>query len=180
MKLIAGLGNPGEKYRNTRHNLGYLMVEAFAKSKALSWRYSSEWLGYYIKAEEFVLLKPSTFMNKSGESVRPLAQFFKIENRDILVVHDDLDLEFGKIRISFDSSSAGHNGVESVISSFGSGDFARLRIGIGHPSRDVEEYVFKKFSKAEQEKLSSVVERSVEAINSYLVSGIDATMNGFN
>lgn len=181
MKLIVGLGNPGEKYRGTRHNLGYLVLDAFAKSKALSWRYSSEWLGFYTKTEEFVLLKPSTFMNRSGESVRPAVNFFKIENRNTLIVHDDLDLELGKIRISFDSSSAGHNGVESIIGAFGNAEFARLRVGIGKaPKGKGEEYVLKKFTSEEEKKLPDVIQKATEAINTYLDSGIEATMNSFN
>ena len=133
MKLIVGLGNPGEKYRSTRHNLGFMVVESFVKNLGLSWRYNPDWIASWAKTEEFVIIKPSTFMNKSGEATRAVLNFFKINSKDFLVVHDDIDLAFGKIRISYDSSSAGHRGVDSVIESLGTFEFSRLRIGLGRP-----------------------------------------------
>lgn len=181
MKLIVGLGNPGAKFKNTRHNIGFMVVEAFAKESGLSWRYSADFMGFFIKSQEFVLLKPSTFMNKSGESVKNVLHFFKIDKKDILAIHDDLDLEFGKIRISFDSSSAGHKGVESLIESLGGFDFARLRIGINKPAGvDPEKYVLEEFMPEEQIKLPDLITRAGEGIRSYLESGIEATMNRFN
>jgi len=182
MKLIIGLGNPGIKYKNTRHNLGYMVIDSFAKSSGLSWRYNPDWLCYFAKTEEFVVAKPSTFMNKSGEAAREVANFFKIDAKDILAVHDDLDLDFGKIRISHDSQSAGHKGVDSVIVGLGTFEFSRLRIGVGRPQGkiDPEKYVLEDFTQGEQEKLPAVVKTCEEAISAYLASGVEATMNQFN
>jgi len=188
MKLIVGLGNPGSKYQNNRHNLGFMVADSFAKSSGLSWRVSRDLLCYFAKNTEFVLIKPTTFMNRSGEAVRSVAAFYKIDLHNILVVHDDLDLSFGRIRMSFDSMSAGHRGVESVIESLSGPDFARLRVGIDSPrigvgepkGVDPEKYVLEDFSKEEMAKLPGVIKRCQEAIHSYLSDGIQATMNRFN
>ena len=188
MKLIIGLGNPGEKYRNTRHNLGYMVVDYFVKSSGLSWRYNPDWICYFAKTEDFVIVKPSTFMNKSGEAAREILNFFKIELKDVLAVHDDLDLNFGKIRISHDSQSAGHRGVESVIKGLGTFEFSRLRIGVGHPSRKAdddketnpEKYVLENFTEEEQKKLPEIIKTCKESIGTYLACGVEATMNQFN
>ena len=182
MKLVIGLGNPGEKYRNTRHNLGYMVIDSFAKSSGLSWRYNPDWICYFAKTEEFVIVKPSTFMNKSGEAAREVLNFFKIEPKDVLAVHDDLDLDFAKIRISHDSQSAGHRGVSSVIEGLGTFEFSRLRVGIGRPQGkiDPEKYVLEDFPKGEQEQLPAVIKICEAAISAYLASGVEATMNQFN
>lgn len=187
MKLIVGLGNPGAKFKNTRHNLGFMVVDAFAKSHALSWRYSQDWMGFYVKTGDFVLLKPSTFMNKSGESIRPAAAFYKVGSGDILVIHDDLDLPFGKVRVSIDGSSAGHHGVESTIVSLGGMDFARLRIGINHPSLDdpagkqaVENYVLSEFNDEQKVQLTKLIIKCQEAVDSFIAGGVDSTKNVFS
>ena len=187
VKLIAGLGNPGTKYQNTRHNLGFIVADSFVKGEGFSWRISRDWICYYAKTNEFVIIKPSTFMNKSGEAVRSVAEFFKIDVSDILVIHDDLDLQFGKIRISFDSMSAGHKGIESVIKSLSGPDFARLRVGIGRPTPkatdgkgDPKKYVLEEFTKDEMKHLPEILEMSIEAIRSYLSDGVQAAMNRFN
>ncbi|MCR4325092.1 MAG: aminoacyl-tRNA hydrolase [Candidatus Curtissbacteria bacterium] len=186
MKLIVGLGNPGEKFKNNRHSLGFIVVDMFAIINALSWRYSRDFICYYAKSSDFVIIKPSTFMNKSGEAVKAAADYFKIEAKDVLVVHDELDLDFGKIRITFNGSSAGHNGVESVVESLGTLDFSRLRIGIGHP-RDIEggprepsDYVLSDFTTDEKKKLSEVITRADGAVQSFISEGVNATMNQFN
>ena len=191
MKLIAGFGNPGEKYVKTRHNLGYMVADSFAKSEGLEWRLNPDWVCYWAKSADFVIIKPKTFMNKSGEAVREVANFFKIDVEDVLVIHDDLDFDFGKIRLAIDGSSAGHNGVASVIESLGKADFARLRIGIGSPRRvsdeagrpenaDPERYVLEDFGGEESKKLPAIIVRGCEAIKSFLDDGIEATMNRFN
>lgn len=186
MKLIVGLGNPGTKYENTRHNIGFMVEDSMAKSEGLSWRVSRDLLCYWAKNSEYLLVKPTTFMNKSGEAVRSIAQFYKIDPASILVIHDDVDLPFGKIRISFDSMSAGHNGVQSVIKSLAGPDFARLRIGVSHPresekpKKDPADYVLEKFTTSEEKKLPEVLSHAHEAIRSYLSDGIQAAMNRFN
>lgn len=182
MNLIVGLGNPGKKYQETRHNIGFLIVDDFAREQMLSWRYNPDWIASYIKGDDFVVLKPGTFMNRSGVSVAGASKFFKIEKKDILVIHDELDLPFGKIRLSFDSISAGHKGIDSIIESISGVEFGRLRIGIGKPSKkgEAEKYVLQEFSAAEKKKLKDLVQISREAIKSYMADGVEATMNRFN
>ena len=184
MKLIVGLGNPGSKYRNNRHNVGFVIVDIFAIEQGLSWRYSKDWICHFSKTTDYVLVKPSTYMNASGESVAAVSEYFGVVSRDILAVHDDLDLEFGKIRLSFDGSSAGHRGVESVNASLATQDFVRLRVGIGRPSPESqltpEKYVLEDFSQKEKDRLPEMIAKCEEAIKSYLGDGLEATMNRFN
>ena len=182
MHLIVGLGNPGKKYADTRHNFGFVTVDKFAKERGLSWRYNLDWTAYYIKTDDFVLLKPVTFMNKSGVSVAAASRFYKIDKKDILIIHDEIDLPLGKIRISFDSLSAGHRGVDSIIQYLSGVEFGRLRLGIGKPARkgDAEKYVLREFTKEEEKKLQEVSKIATEALNSYLEDGIDMAMNRFN
>ena len=182
MKLIVGLGNPGDKFKSTRHNLGFMVVDDLAASLGLSWRYSQDLMGYFIKTSEYVLAKPSIYMNRSGETVRHMSNFYKILPKDILAIHDDLDLEFGKIRFVFDSSSAGHKGVESLIESLGGYEFGRLRVGIARPPDgvDPEKYVLEEFTPKEQQELPSLISRSLEAVKSYIEFGIEAAMNRYN
>lgn len=182
MKLIAGLGNPGKNYENTRHNLGFMVLDDFARTKGLSWKYSQDFMGYFIKKEEFILLKPQTFMNKSGESIRNVSSYFRVKNDDILVVHDEMDLEFLRIKLAFDGLSAGHNGIDSVISALGVVDFNRLRIGIGKPKDQIDgaKYVLMEFGDDEKKELSKLIKRCEAAIDAYLIEGLQATMNRFN
>ena len=191
MKLIVGLGNPGAQYKNTRHNIGFMAIDNFAKNLSVEWKYSPDWVCYFIKKADYLLIKPKTFMNSSGNAAKAVVNFYKINLKEILVIHDELDLDFGKIRLSFDSTSAGHKGVESVIKRVGSFEFARLRIGIGSPRKtldeinqptgvDGEKYVLENFSKKEQVELPKIIKQSQQAIESYIDEGISATMNRFN
>ena len=189
---MVGLGNPGKKYAHTRHNFGFTVIDEFTKEHGLLWRYNPDWIAYFIKTEEFVLLKPATFMNKSGTSVAAAARFYRIDKKDVLVIHDELDLPLGKIRISFDSLSAGHKGVDSIIEALSGVEFGRLRLGIGPTSsreaglrggkgpNDAEKFVLREFTKEEQKKLQEVSKIAIEALNSYLADGIDMAMNRFN
>ncbi len=191
MRLIAGLGNPGQKYRETRHNLGFVVVDSFARARGLSWRFSQDWSCYFAKSDEFLLVKPSAFMNRSGEAVKKVADYFKVESSDILIVYDDVDLPFGKIRLAFNGLSAGHHGIDSVIECFGV-EFGRLRVGVGRPSHeatdgkpsiktlDIADYVLEKFSDLEQKELGKIINNCIEAVSAYLDEGINATMNRFN
>lgn len=187
MKLIVGLGNPGARYQKTRHNLGFIVVDSFIQNEGLSWRYSQDFVAYYAKSAEFIIAKPETYVNRSGIATAAICQFYQIDLKNMLVVHDDLDLPFGKIRLTFESSSAGHHGVESIMKNLGA-EFARLRIGIGRPSPkategksiDPEKYVLENFPAEEQAKLPEIIDQCCEAVNSYCQSGIEATMNRFN
>ncbi len=184
MKLIVGLGNPGAKYRNTRHNFGFTVVDALAVDLGLSWQGSEDWNCFFAKNEEVVTIKPTIFMNVSGQAVSAVSNFYKIENKDILVAHDDLDIDFGKIRMGFDGSAGGHHGVESVIEDLAGMDFARLRLGIKPPEKaagfDGVNYVLGKFTAEEQKELPKTIDCGVDAIKSYLAEGVMATMNRYN
>lgn len=181
MKLIVGLGNPGKKYLDNRHNLGYMVADAFTTDRGFSWTKNKDLLCNLAKDGDIVVIKPETFMNRSGDSVRVVANFYKVDPKDILVISDDVDLEFGKIRLAFGGSSAGHRGIESTIEGLGTADFNRLRIGVGRPTVEaVESFVLLDFLPAEKEKLGDVLKKAQEAIASFLESGIDATMNKFN
>ena len=183
VKLIVGLGNPGEKYKNNRHNLGFCVVDDFIKKSGDSWQKNADLMCDFAKVSGFIVAKPTTFMNNSGQAVSAVANFYKIDNKNILVVHDDLDLEFGKIRLSFNGTSAGHNGIESIIVGFGTVDFGRLRIGIGrpvNPKQNPADFVLEDFTFEEKKELPQLIDRCVEAVQSWLDEGIEATMNKFN
>ncbi len=181
MKLIVGLGNPGKKYVANRHNLGFMVADAFAVNRGLAWTKNRDLMGDLAKEGELVVVKPQTFMNRSGDSARAVANFYKIDPKEILVIADDVDLEFGKIRLAFGGASAGHRGVESAIEGLGTADFNRLRIGVGRPTLgEVESFVLLDFSSEEKKKLPEVIKRAQEAVDAFLESGIEATMNKFN
>lgn len=181
MKLIVGLGNPGTKFKNNRHNIGFMVARVFAVEMGLSWRKSRDLMCYFTKTRRFVLARPTTYMNESGEAVRALVNYYKVDSGDVLVIHDELDLPLGKIRLSFGTSAAGHRGIESVMRGLVTGDFARLRVGIGKPDGESgEQYVLRDFGSEEKAKLPEVIAKCQEAIMSYLDDGLEATMNRFN
>lgn len=192
MKLIVGLGNPGNKYRNNRHNVGFMVIDDYTRMLGLSWRYSQDWMCFYAKAETNVFVKPSTFMNKSGAAVAAVSGFYNIKSEDILVVYDEVDLPFGKIRLAFNGLSAGHHGIDSIIASIGGVEFGRLRVGIGHPTRgvgkstpstktlDVAQYVLEDFGTDERKELGTLIKKCEEALSAYISEGVEATMNKFN
>lgn len=175
MKIIVGLGNPGEKYKNTRHNLGYRVVDTIAKNQKFKRRFESDIIEGVINDEKVLLIKPQTFMNDSGKAVRTLVDFYKINPKNIWVISDDIDLLVGKIRIRTQGSSGGHKGLQSIIDSLGSQKFPRIRIGIRNPEADKiprEDYVLQKFNKKERDIISEVVEKSTEEIKNSLKQGI--------
>ncbi|MGI5873804.1 MAG: aminoacyl-tRNA hydrolase [Bacillota bacterium] len=183
MKIIAGLGNPGVKYETTRHNVGFiaadLLADAFGAELALKGT-----LCLYntvrFRGEKVMIVKPQTFMNLSGECVGQLARYYKVENEDILILADDLSLPVGTMRFRPKGSSGGHNGLKSVIAHLGGDDFPRLKIGIGAADGDVIDHVLGRFSKEEWEKVSSMLELSVDAVKLWLESGSEAVMNRYN
>lgn len=179
MKLVVGLGNPGKKYANNRHNIGFMVVEVFAVEQGLSWKKSGDLMCYFVKTRRYIVAKPTIYMNESGESVAAIADYYKVDPEDVLVIHDELDLPFGKIRLSFGGSPAGHHGVESVIKGLATGDFARLRVGVGKEV-DGARHVLEDFTSEEKAKLPEVVAKCQEAIMSYLDDEVEATMNRFN
>ncbi|MDO8486709.1 MAG: aminoacyl-tRNA hydrolase [Candidatus Curtissbacteria bacterium] len=190
MKLIVGLGNPGKKYEKNRHNFGFMVADALTTDEGLTWKKDQDLMCRFAKKRKLAVIKPTIFMNRSGESVKAFAAYYKIGPENILVICDDIDLEFGKIRLAFGGTSAGHKGIDSVIGSLAIEEFARLRIGIGRPSPKasdgkpsnigVENFVLADFLPEEKEKLKSIIGRAVEAVRSFIDDGIDATMNRFN
>jgi|SRR3989344_356758 len=204
MKLIVGLGNPGEKYEKTRHNLGFMVVENFLKAYApvsqTSWdskdKFKSlvaeiEWNSRKLKSlEKIILAKPKTYMNNSGMAVSLLARFYKIAPSDIWIIHDEIDLPLGAMKIRFGGSAAGHRGVESVIDSLKTDKFWRFRMGIGFSkSKDplakthlgnTTEFVLQSFSGKEKSKVKTLLKRGVKAIETALEKDLQAAMNQFN
>jgi PTH1 family peptidyl-tRNA hydrolase len=185
MKLIAGLGNIGEKYTWTRHNVGFMVVDKWAIKNNITFKENKKLQCYLTKfkygSEDIILIKPTTYMNLSGNAISAVMNYYKIDKSDILIVHDDLSIELDKIRFRPNGSDGGHNGIKSIIKSVGSSDFARLKIGIGpQPPIPAEEFVLQNFYKYQLDKLKPVLKTSVEAIEFYLDNGMERTQNSYN
>jgi peptidyl-tRNA hydrolase, PTH1 family len=173
--LIIGLGNPGEKYENTRHNLGFMVLDKFSQETdsennpfKLEEKFESLIKSYDHENRKIILAKPQTFMNNSGRAVKKIMDFYKIGLENLIVVHDDIDLPLGEIRSSNNSRSAGHRGVESIIETLGSQDFRRIRCGIRNEINEnipTEKFVLQKFSEEETDKLDSIIEKGVGVID---------------
>ena len=155
MKLIVGLGNPGEKYTFTRHNAGFLVIDALLDTLQVSSLNFSSFKAITFKSNQLILAKPKTFMNNSGEAIQNIKKYFKIENKDIIVIHDDLDLPFGAVKFKIGGGNGGHNGLKSIDKYIGN-DYIRVRIGIGKPKEkdEIINYVLKNFSQNEIQKLN--------------------------
>ena len=189
MKLIVGLGNPGREYSGTRHNIGFAVLGSLARKHGINFdkRCCHSRVGEgRIAGQEVAFAKPQTYMNLSGDAVSALIRRYKIKLADILVIHDDLDLPLGKIRLRAGGSAGGHNGLKSIIASVGSMEFARLKIGIGRPEiaglerRDVVDHVLSDFDAADRKIAEEAVIRAVEATEMVLEDGLEAAMNKFN
>lgn len=174
MKLIVWLGNPGLKYDKTRHNIGFVMVDARAEQEWFLWKqeskYKAEVAIWEKNGEKLLLCKPQTYMNLSGEAVAPLARFYKIEAKDILVVHDEIDFVTGRLALKLGGSAAGHNGLKSIIQKFGSADFYRLRIGVDRPavSSQVADWVLSSFKPEERALLEQKQGEVFDLIDQFL------------
>jgi len=192
VKLVVGLGNPGRRYASTRHNAGFRITECFAATHGIDLsqrRFEGRFgcgrlTGHGGESIDVCVLEPETFMNRSGDSVAAALQELPIEDpdRDLVVVTDDVDLPFGRLRIRPSGGSAGHRGLVSIIACLGSRDFPRLRFGIDRPRSDMEtaDYVLEDFSPSETAELGRHIERAVEALETMLVEGIGVAMNRFN
>lgn len=185
MKLITGLGNIGDKYCFTRHNAGFMVVDKIALENNLSFKQDSKLKCFITKLrqadEDVIIIKPTTFMNLSGEAVRAVMDYYKIKTEDILVVYDDIALDLGKIRFRANGSNGGHNGIKSIIKHIGTNKFDRLKIGIGpQPPIPSENYVLQNFPKEHQQALKDVLNTSVEAVMFYLENNIEKSQNKFN
>jgi len=182
--LVVGLGNPGPKYAGNRHNVGFMVVDRLAARLGAP-AYREKFKGLVTKApvgsDDLVLLKPMTFMNLSGESVQPAAAFYRIEPAQVLVVHDELDLSFGTLRLKSGGGTAGHNGLKSTIRQLGEPGFARLRFGIGRPAAGSPVgYVLGDFSASDQAELPELLDRAADGVEAVLREGLGAAMNAFN
>lgn len=170
IRLIVGLGNPGRDYERTRHNAGYWWVDAIAERKRAAWRREAKFAGWVTRIEEgggdFWLLKPATYMNESGRSVSAFMRFYRIDPTAMLVVHDELDLPPGTVKLKKGGGTGGHNGLTDIVEAIDSKDFWRLRIGIGHPGHKdlVADYVLDKARKAEQQAIDPAFERSLDLL----------------
>ena len=185
MKLVAGLGNPGERYAETRHNIGVMVAARLAAAAGIALKRQG-YQGLYgvgrLAGEETTLLLPLTFMNRSGASVAPACQSLGVEPGDLIVVHDEIDLPFGTLRIKLGGGHGGHNGLRSIAAALGHGDFARVRLGVGRPPAggDVSGYVLSRFSTAERQALPALLERAARAVEAILARGCVAAMNEYN
>ncbi len=191
MKLIAGLGNPGQGYAHNRHNIGFMCLSHFAKTQGI--RFDSKQgrarIGTgEVAGNKVVLAKPQTYMNQSGQSISLLVKKFNVSINNLIVIHDDLDLPLGKIRIRQSNSSGGHKGIDSIIAELGSRDCCGIRVGIGRPATDTAEiseadvidYVLGDFTPDEEKLIAEVIPRVSEAILCLLTEGLTAAMNKYN
>ena len=183
MKLIVGLGNPGVEYLNTRHNIGFYFIEAYTISLDLNWK--EKFNGMYIKTkihdEDVIFLKPLTYMNLSGECVKKYVDYYKISPEDILVIHDDLDMENFRVKLKKNGSSGGHNGIKNIINCLGTENFKRLKIGIGkNVQYDTIDYVLSKFSKEELAELKKIEDYVSNIIDDYFLLAFGDLMSKYN
>ena len=184
MKLIVGLGNPGDEYKNTRHNIGWIFIDALANDLGITIE-KKKFNGLYaetnINGEKVILLKPLSYMNLSGEVVSKYLSYFKIKVEDMLVINDDLDLDFGKIRLRENGSSGGHNGLKNIALNIKTEDFKRVKFGISNnKNMDTKDYVLGSFSKEEKEILEDKKETMINILKDFISLDFDRLMNKYN
>lgn len=194
MKLIIGLGNPGDKYTKVRHNLGFLVLDEYAKmyvKSEIAWEGNTKLKSQILKLDQTLwLVKPQTFMNNSGMAVSELVNYYKVVPEDIIIVHDELDLPLGKIKVRIGGAAAGHHGVESVIDKLGTDQFIRVRLGIGNLRSmsgerkgthfNAEHYILEPFMPNERSKVKHMVKQAVSAIETLLEKGLESAQNQYN
>ncbi len=185
MYIIVGLGNPGKQYENTRHNVGFNVIDMLAKEYDISvtkMKHKALIGEGRIGTNKVVLVKPVTYMNLSGESLVEIYNFYKVETSNIIVIYDDIDLEVGKIRIRKKGSGGTHNGMRSIVKCLGTTDFPRVRVGVSkpEPGRDLASFVLSRFSKDEEANLQEGLEKSMKSIDCIVREDIDLSMNKFN
>jgi PTH1 family peptidyl-tRNA hydrolase len=188
MKLIVGLGNPGREYERHRHNIGFMVVEALlprARAELNQEKFAAKVGQGTLAGERVLFVEPQTFMNLSGRSVAEAARFYKVAVEDVLVIHDELDLPFGRLQLKAGGGSGGHNGLKSTVSSLGDEGFIRLRFGIGKPEgpnarERVSGYVLSGFDDGERRQLEELIGRSVDMVETWIREGLSVAMNRFN
>ena len=181
MKVIVGLGNPGVQYAETRHNIGFLFIDGWAEILGLQFRakFQGLWTDTTVQGERIILLKPQTFMNLSGRSVRELIDFYKVDPSDVLVLHDDMDLPLGKLRLRNQGSAGGHNGIRSILAELGTEGFWRLKLGVGRPPKewDPARYVLAPFESGELKTVEDLLERAEKVISLWIKGDAERAMN---
>jgi PTH1 family peptidyl-tRNA hydrolase len=187
MLLVVGLGNPGREYAAHRHNVGFMAVDLLARrvsAEAFRDKFAGEWARAEIAGEPAILLKPMTYMNESGRSVQPAMAFFKVSPAELVVLHDELDIPFGEVRLKLGGGHAGHNGLRSIMESVGGGDFGRVRVGVGRPPPgfrgEVAGYVLSSFDAVEREALPGLLEKAGDSVLDIARRGFGPAMNVFN
>jgi len=184
MKLIVGLGNPGKKYEGTRHNTGFMVMDALAdhyNQDISNKKFNGLYTKFKYNGEDIILLKPQTYMNNSGESVGQFLRYFKLKPTDLLVIYDDMDMPTGKLRLREKGSAGGHNGIKSIIAHVGTNEFRRIRVGISKlPRYDVIDYVLGHFTSEEKPLIEEGINNAVKAIDTYLKEDFNKAMNLYN
>ncbi|MDB2160981.1 aminoacyl-tRNA hydrolase [Clostridium butyricum] len=183
MFLIVGLGNPGSQYEDTRHNIGFKVVDNIAKEYNIEinrQKFKGMCGEGFINGEKVILLKPTTYMNLSGESIREVVDFYKLSNDDVLVIYDDISLDVGRLRIREKGSAGGHNGIKSIIAHLGTDIFPRIKVGVGQPDVDLVNYVLGKFTKEEMEVLNESIDASTKAAKEIISNDVKTAMNIYN
>ena len=184
MKLIVGLGNPGKEYENTRHNIGFIFIDYFAEKNKITIdkeKFNGLYTQITINNEKVILLKPLSYMNLSGEVVRKFVDYFKIDINNILIISDDLDMNFGKLRLRPDGSSGGHNGLKNIALNLNTESFKRLKIGISNNKDiDTKDYVLGKFSKEEKETINNLKEQVSNILGDFITTDFDKLMCKYN
>jgi PTH1 family peptidyl-tRNA hydrolase len=185
VRLVVGLGNPGNTYKNTRHNVGFMVLDRIAEDFSIALdkqKFDTVFALGSIEGISVILAKPMAFMNRSGLQVQKIARYYRILSKDMLVVHDDIDLAFGRIKIKEKGGDGGHKGLRSIIDAFGGGDFTRLRIGVGRPEAGISaaEYVLGRFTTKENEVLDRIITEARDAVSTILCKGAKEGMNRFN
>jgi PTH1 family peptidyl-tRNA hydrolase len=188
MKLIAGLGNPGEKYQHNRHNIGFMAIDKLAQESGVKFKkeaiFEADVANFFLNQEKIYLVKPTTFMNNSGRAITALLTYYNVLLEDFIVIYDDLDLAVGKLRLRLKGSAGGHNGVKSIISYLKTQEFNRIKVGVGRPSHNhssVVNYVLGDFPKVQEPQINSALTRTVSAIDYYLAGhSFQEVINKFN
>ncbi|MBS4534680.1 aminoacyl-tRNA hydrolase [Clostridium sp. D2Q-14] len=185
MYAVIGLGNPGKKYNGTRHNVGFDVIDYLSQRnnvKMTKLKHQSVYGEFNINGEKVILVKPQTYMNNSGISVRSIVDYYKIDIEDVIIIYDDIDIDVGVLRIRKKGSAGSHNGMKSIIYHLQRDDFPRIRIGIGRPqeNEDLVDYVLKKFSKDDREEIDDTIVRAAKAVEETIKTDIDKAMNLYN
>ena len=181
IRMVVGLGNPGAEYERTRHNIGFLVLDRLAVDARVHWEKSAKWGAYWAKLGQTLLVKPMTYMNRSGGPALAVAQFYKVPAGEMLIVLDEMALEVGRLRLRLKGSPGGHNGLESIIVNFGTEEIPRLRIGIGAPpAGGTTDWVLGRFFEEEMPAVEKAVTRAADAVKAAIDKGVVSAMNTFN